>query len=132
MGTAYLTIIVLTAYYFLAFQPHTDPYLPRHVLPTPTDGIDDNHFPLRQQQDPRVEPTSDDGVPTYITTNNQVSSVFPTETGDTGEEWTANPIDVFILENKLSRWLLPRTKLCSETTNLHIKVERAFRRVCEI
>lgn len=128
MGAAYLSIIVLTVYYFLAFQPRRNPYLPRHIFSTPVDDIAGDSTPVVQHQTSTGEPSTQGGA---ILRTTEADRDYATPSGEVVEEghWVVNPIDAFILENKVALRLLPRPKSHSETDELHMKVEKAFRKV---
>lgn len=68
-------------------------------------------------------------MPNTTTQSDQISSPFvlTSDSGESGEDWSANPIDVFVLENKFAQWVLPRVIFQTGKDDLQIKVETGFR-----
>jgi len=123
MGTAYLAIIVLTGYYFLAFDPRKNPYDTTSTKERASNSAThpDNATSSSSPAD-NADHTADleDTVP--------ASKSAPSR-HKKRSEWAPNPVDQFFLENRFALWLLPRRETSSESYQLYSEVEKTFNKV---
>lgn len=127
MGTAYLSILVLTGYYFLAFQPDKNPFSSnRTTTTTPNSRGGISHDAVGASS------TAVDIEDTALLT--QTSRLNDSTTGRSSrsrhdDNWAPNPIDKALLDSKVIGWLFPVRKKIAVEGHLRDKIEEAFNSV---
>lgn len=130
MGAAYLAILVLTVYYFLAFEPRQNPFVSsQNVSQESTERATDDIIPLIQRNSISMSDCHDGSRPDTARVSQEVTNLIEEDTRPEEDGWTANSIDVFVLENRLACWLFSRPMAPVHKDKLQVKVERGFRKV---